>query len=201
MWGFFITLFFLFPLFRHSFDVIFSHLLSFHSSSSLLCIHSFTSSVCVCVCVELRCSLTCCIIHSLGPVRLIKVLGAERRAPSKYNFPSPLTQYIQHRQSQPRHGFDPPWGLDFPRPPVVTVFEINCLACQILYFQRHRGYSPHPVHLPPSNNVWKSHLEVNFGWDAIQMIRLYWTEVVLNITIKHLKFLQSFLRDTCASSG
>ncbi len=109
--------------------------------------------VCVCVCVELRCSLTCCIIHSLGPVRLIKVLGAERRAPSKYNFPSPLTQYIQHRQSQPRHGFDPPWGLDFPRPPVVTVFEINCLACQILYFQRHRGVLTTPVHLPPSNNV------------------------------------------------
>lgn len=93
------------------------------------------------VCVELRCSLTCCIIHSLGPERLIKVLGAERRAPSKYHFPSPLTQYIQHRQSQPRHGFDPPRGLDFPRPPVVTVFEINCLACQILYFQRHRGCS------------------------------------------------------------
>lgn len=118
--------------------------LAFHSSSSLLCIHSFTSSVWqpLCVCVELRCSLTCCIIHSLGPERLIKVLGAERPAPSKYHFPSPLTQYIQPRQSQPRHGFDPPRGLDFPRPPVVTVFEINCLACQILYFQRHRGYSP-----------------------------------------------------------
>lgn len=145
MWVFYYRIF-LFHLFRRSFDVIFFSSPVFHSSSSLLCIHSFTSSVCrpvcVCVCVELRCSLTCCIIHNLGPERLIKVLGAERRVPSKYHFPSPLTQYIQHRQSQPRHGFDPPRGLDFPRPPVVTVFEINCLACQILYFQRHRGYPP-----------------------------------------------------------